>query len=201
MIVRRVRWVSLINVGAALPAAKSEASRFPWLFLFSIPTAPIFSHSDCWQWQCFPFISYSHPSLTVVGWGFFNRMCKKLPTSESLVFFPETKGYGDWWESPLKCPWIRAQTGWHWPARRSLGGGRRRGPWWKGRTVCEKETPRRSGLFWKLSEYVPGKWKRYFGRSFVCFWVEFGFTPVEWQMWSGQHAETCYLPNFNKFRK
>ena len=110
-------------VGAALPAAKSEASRFPWVFLFSIPTAPIFSHSDCWQWQCFPFISYSHPSLTVVGWGFFNRMCKKLPTSESLVFFPETKGYGDWWESLLQCPCKRVQTGWHRPARRSSGEG------------------------------------------------------------------------------
>ena len=170
MIVRRVRWVSLINVGAALPAAKSEASRFPWLFLFSIPTAPIFSDSDCWQCQCFPFISYSHPSLTIVGWGFFNRMCKKLPTSESLVFFPETKGYGDWWESPLKCPWKRAQTGWHWPARRSLGGGRRRGPWWKWKDgLREGNTP--EGLsFLKTLWVCAGKVKVIF-LKIICLFV------------------------------
>ena len=41
---------------------------------------------------------------------------------------PETKGLGDRWESPSKCPfnWVRA--GRHWPARRSPGGRRSRGP-------------------------------------------------------------------------
>ena len=41
---------------------------------------------------------------------------------------PETKGLGDWWESPSRCPFNWAQYGRHWPARRSPGGRRSRGP-------------------------------------------------------------------------
>ena len=41
---------------------------------------------------------------------------------------PETKGFGDWWESPLKCQFHQVQVVRHWPARRSPGGGRSRGP-------------------------------------------------------------------------
>ena len=69
------------------------------------------------------------------------------------------------------------------------------------RSLREGSTPEGWFFFKKLWEDVPGKWKQDVCRSFVCFWVDFGFSPVSWQMWSGQHAETCYLPNFNKFRK
>ena len=56
---------------------------------------------------------------------------------------PETKGLGDRWGSPSRCPinWVRA--GRHWPARRSPGGGRSRGPVVMGRE--ELARGRRSG--------------------------------------------------------
>ena len=78
-----------------------------------------------------------------------------------------------------------AHLGWHWPARRSPGGWRRWGLLWK-----------RGGK--KLWEDVPGKWKRDVCRWFVCFLVEFGFSP---NVIRATRSEACYLPNFNKFRK
>ena len=114
---------------------------------------------------------------------------------------PWTKGLGDRWECPSKCPfnWVRA--GRHLPARRSPGGGRSRGPVVMGGE--ELARGRHSGGVPLLkTRGVAGivsfvrKWKFHSSLSFSALWTV--VTPVsfccsqDWDCWSCLRQRNTY---------